>query len=154
MNMTENRSPRIVFVCIGTPRITGDSLGPRVGSMLIKANVDAYVYGTLDRPITAINLHRYRKMLAAYHRGDIIVAIDATMGSLADIGAIKLAEGGLRPAGAFRRRSAKLGDVGVMAIVGEREGDMLLQLKVADERFVEKMAEEVFRIAEEACRKV
>ncbi len=93
-------------------------------------------------------------MLAAYHRGDIIVAIDATMGSLADIGAIKLAEGGLRPAGAFRRRSAKLGDVGVMAIVGEREGDMLLQLKVADERFVEKMAEEVFRIAEEACRKV
>ena len=137
----------MVFVCIGTPRIVGDSVGPKVGTMLQRDNVDAFVYGTEDRPITAINLHRYRKMLATYHRGDIVVTIDATMGNAADIGTVKIADGGLRPAGAFRSRSAKLGDIGVMAIVGEREGDMLLQLKVADESFIAMMAQEVHKIA-------
>ena len=152
MSVIQSSGPSTVFVCIGTPRIVGDSVGPRVGSKLIEAGVNAYVYGTLDRPITALNLHRYRKMLAMYHRGDVIVTIDATMGMLSDIGSVKLSDGGLRPAGAFRRRSAKLGDVGVMAIVGEREGDMLLQLKVADEAFVAEIADEVFEVALAACR--
>ena len=152
MSVIQKSVPATVFVCIGTPRIVGDSVGPRVGSKLIEAGVNAYVYGTLERPITALNLHRYRKMLAMYHRGDVIVTIDATMGMLSDIGSVKLCDGGLRPAGAFRRRSAKLGDVGVMAIVGEREGDMLLQLKVADEAFVAEIADEVFEVALAACR--
>ena len=39
-----------------------------------------------------------------------------------------------------------------MAIVGEREGDMLLQLKVADEAFVAEIADEVFEVALAACR--
>lgn len=152
MNVIQGSAPSTVFVCIGTPRIVGDSIGPRVGSKLLEVGVNAYVYGTLERPITALNLHRYRKMLAMYHRGDVIVTIDATMGNLVDIGSIKLCDGGLRPAGAFKRRSAKLGDIGVMAIVGEREGDMLVQLKVADEAFVAQMAEEVFAIALAVCR--
>ena len=152
MNGAKNGSgARLVFVCIGTPRIIGDSVGPRVGSMLKKAGVQAFVYGTLEKPITALNLHLYRKMIATYHRSDIVVAIDATMGDIADIGSVKLTDGGLRPAGAFRNRSAKLGDIGIMAIVGEKEGDMLLQLKVADEQFAATLAEDVCRIAETAA---
>ena len=43
MNGAKNGSgARLVFVCIGTPRIIGDSVGPRVGSMLKKAGVQAY----------------------------------------------------------------------------------------------------------------
>lgn len=134
---------RVVFVCIGTPKIVGDSLGPLVGDELRRRNVDAYVYGTRRRPITALNLHGYRKMLAAYHKRDLIIAIDATMGNLEDVGKLKISENGLRPAGAFRKNSGKLGDIGIMAIVGEREGDMLLQLKTADPAFVQKLADDV-----------
>lgn len=137
---------KVVFVCIGTPRIVGDSLGPLVGDELRKRNVSAYVYGTLRRPITALNLHGYRKMLSTYHRGDLIVAIDATMGNLEDVGKLKVVEGGLRPAGAFRKNSAKLGDIGIMAIVGERDGEMLLQLKTADPSFVQKLADDVVNL--------
>lgn len=136
----------VVFVCVGTPKIVGDSLGPVVGDMLRKRNVNAFVYGTKRRPITALNLHGYRKMLDTYHRGDLIVAIDATMGNLEDVGKLKISEGGLRPAGAFRKNAAKLGDIGIMAIVGEREGDMLLQLKTADPAFVQKLAENVVNL--------
>ncbi len=136
----KTREKRVVFVCIGTPRIVGDSLGPLVGDMLRERGVKAYVYGTTRRPITALNLHGYRKMLETYHRGDTIVAIDATMGALEDVGTLRISEGGLRPAGAFRKNAGRLGDIGIMAIVGEREGDMLLQLKTADGEFVRSLA--------------
>lgn len=137
------REKRVVFVCIGTPKIAGDSLGPLVGDMLRERGVKAYVYGTSRHPITALNLHGYRKMLDTYHRGDLIVAIDATMGALEDVGKLKISENGLRPAGAFRKNAGRLGDVGIMAIVGEREGDMLLQLKTTDTDFVRSLAREV-----------
>lgn len=140
------KKKNLVFVCIGTPKIVGDSLGPIVGEMLRERNVNAYVYGTRRRPITALNLHGYRKMLDTYHRGDIIVAIDATMGALEDVGKLKISDGGLRPAGAFRKNAGKLGDIGIMAIVGEREGDMLLQLKTADPAFIGKLAEDVVKL--------
>lgn len=136
----------VVFVCVGTPKIVGDSLGPLVGEMLRERNVNAYVYGTRRRPITALNLHGYRKMLNTYHRGDLIVAIDATMGNIEDVGKLKISEGGLRPAGAFRKNAGRLGDVGIMAIVGEKEGDMLLQLKTADPAFVQKLADDVVNL--------
>ena len=114
--------------------------------MEVKRNVNAYVYGTRRRPITALNLHGYRKMLETYHRGDIVVAIDATMGALEDVGKIKVSENGLRPAGAFRKNAGRLGDVGIMAIVGEREGDMLLQLKTADPLFISGLARDVVNL--------
>jgi DNA-binding LacI/PurR family transcriptional regulator len=47
----------IVFVCIGTDRSTGDSLGPIVGTLLEEKGLRTfYVYGTLDEPIHAVNL--------------------------------------------------------------------------------------------------
>lgn len=139
----KKREKKVVFVCIGTPRIVGDSLGPLVGDMLRARGVHAYVYGTTRRPITALNLHGYRKMLETYHRGDTIVAIDATMGAPEDVGTIKISENGLRPAGAFRKNAGRLGDIGIMAIVGERDGDMLFQLKTTDAEFVRSLASDV-----------
>ena len=47
----------IIFVCIGTDRSTGDSLGPLVGyklKYLSKNNI--YIYGTLENPIHAKNM--------------------------------------------------------------------------------------------------
>lgn len=131
---------KTVFLCIGTPKIIGDSLGPIVGDELKRRQIDAYVYGTTSHPITALNLHLYKKMLRTYHRNDLIVAIDATMGSMYDIGKIKIKEDGLKPGGAFNKKSTALGDVGIMGIVGENQGDMLLQLKTCDEQFINTLA--------------
>ena len=45
-----------IVLCIGSDRVTGDCLGPIVGQMLTERKANAYVYGTLDRPVTALNL--------------------------------------------------------------------------------------------------
>ena len=53
---------QIVVVCFGTPAISGDSLGPEVGSLLrADSSFPAFVYGTLDRPITGKNMGEWMK---------------------------------------------------------------------------------------------
>mgnify|MGYP000423502120 CR=1 FL=1 len=50
----------IMFLCIGTDRSTGDSLGPLVGHMLRSRRLKgAAVIGTLDKPVHAMNLDLY-----------------------------------------------------------------------------------------------
>ena len=53
--MQEKRKTEILFLCIGTDRSTGDSLGPLVGHSLSRFTLPhARVYGTLDRPVHAL----------------------------------------------------------------------------------------------------
>jgi hypothetical protein len=51
------------FICIGTDRSSGDSLGPFVGTYLNEMGYKN-VYGTLDEPVHAMNLHWNCKMKA------------------------------------------------------------------------------------------
>ena len=56
MPSTLNNRP-IVFVCIGTDRSTGDSLGPLIGTLLVEKNIHPFhIYGSLENPIHALNL--------------------------------------------------------------------------------------------------
>ena len=49
------RRHSLVFLCIGTPKIPGDCLGPFVGSLL-KMKTAAYaVFGTMEQPVHALN---------------------------------------------------------------------------------------------------
>ena len=41
------------IICVGSDLVLGDSLGPLVGTMLTNRNANAYIYGTLNSPITA-----------------------------------------------------------------------------------------------------
>src|SRR5689334_11270299 len=49
---------KLVIVCIGTDRSTGDALGPLVGSKLSSRlnSEHTSVYGTLESPVHAVNL--------------------------------------------------------------------------------------------------
>lgn len=50
----------VVFLCIGTDRSTGDSLGPLIGYKLRQMRLPkTTVFGTLERPVHAMNLERY-----------------------------------------------------------------------------------------------
>ena len=47
----------IVFLCIGSDRVTGDCLGPYVGYRLSQHQLPGiFVYGTLNQPVHAVNL--------------------------------------------------------------------------------------------------
>ena len=55
---------KVVIICIGTDRSTGDSLGPLIGTFLEEVGLQRFhLYGTLDEPVHAINLEEKLKQI-------------------------------------------------------------------------------------------
>ena len=79
----------IIFICIGSDRITGDSLGPMIGHHLSRFHwKNVFVYGTLDFPVHALNLENTVITLKKRHPSALFIAVDASLGSKKHIGYI------------------------------------------------------------------
>lgn len=107
----------VVIMCIGTDRSTGDALGPLVGSELSERTHDFVLYGTLEHPVHAVNLE---EMIATVKRTidqPYIVAIDACLGQVANIGQITVARGSLQPGAGVHKQLPAVGDVHITGIV-------------------------------------
>lgn len=113
----------MVFICIGTPKIVGDSVAPLTGDLLIKLGVNAYVYGTTERPVTGLNFDSYLQHIKNVHKGDTVIAIDSALGASNDVGAVKVIRGGVAPGAAIGKKHTKIGTYGILAQVGKTEGD-------------------------------
>lgn len=91
---TEHRP--VIFICIGTPSVLGDCLGPFTGSILSK-KIPSMVYGTCDMPVHALNLSCACQSIKKQHQKPFIVAIDAALGTKSQAGYILLKKGPLFP---------------------------------------------------------
>lgn len=104
------RRREIVFFCIGIDRSCGDSFGPLTGTLLRQFCVQN-VMGTLESPVHAGNLVRVMDRL---HPEAFVVAIDAALGQVTDIGKIYIRRGALQPGTAVRRDLPPVGDLSVV----------------------------------------
>ena len=76
--MTATGKDGVMFLCIGTDRSTGDSLGPLIGHKLRGRRLaGAAVIGTLDKPVHAMNLDLYARYIKLHYPDYVVVAIDA-----------------------------------------------------------------------------
>ena len=67
--MESGRWRGLLFLCIGTDRSTGDSLGPLIGYKLKERRMrNAKVLGTLEKPVHAMNLEEYLKLVKQKYR--------------------------------------------------------------------------------------
>lgn len=108
----------IIFLCIGTDRSTGDSLGPLVGDKLkfmIRDNI--FVYGNLESPVHAKNLCEVIEEINLKYNNPYIVAIDACLGSLQNIGKIFIEKKPLTPGAAMNKDLPAVGDLSITGIV-------------------------------------
>lgn len=106
-----------VILCIGSDRVTGDCLGPIVGQMLIEQGVNAHVYGSLSRPVTALNLKESLRQIKSMHSGKKVLAVDSSVGKIDDVGKIRVCFGSIAPGSADGKKLPKVGDVSVTATV-------------------------------------
>lgn len=114
----ENGFKSIVFVCIGTDRSTGDSLGPLVGykiSSLKFGNV--YVHGNLDNPIHAKNVEETMKLIYEKYAKPYVIAIDACLGRMDHVGYVTIGEGSIKPGAGVNKNLAPIGDMYITGIV-------------------------------------
>ncbi len=113
MENMENLNDLPVIMCIGTDLVGGDCLGPVVGRMLIDRDLPAYVYGTLENPITALNLVEYYEFIKRTHPSTVI-AVDSCIGD--NLGHISVSAGGLLPGAASSKSLPMVGDISVTAV--------------------------------------
>ncbi len=110
-----------VILCIGSDLAIGDSLGPICGSLIQeKLCGDVFVYGTLNKTITAKEIRYMQDFLRKTHPNQPIIAIDAAVGDAGDIGLIKLSNSGIRPGLGANKKFERIGDIGIMGIVAEK----------------------------------
>ena len=117
LNILKDKRP-IIFLCIGTDRSTGDSLGPLVGNKLryIIGN-DFYLYGTLEFPVHAKNLVSVIDEINSKYENPYIIAIDACLGSIQSIGNIIIEDKPLSPGAAMNKQLPKVGNLSITGIV-------------------------------------
>lgn len=117
-----SKNREIVFVCIGTDRCTGDSLGPLVGYKLKsfykeipKSNI--YIYGSLESPVHSKNISTIIDKIKANFNNPYIIAIDSCLGKINNIGKIFIENKPLSPGTALNKDLPPIGDLSITGIV-------------------------------------
>lgn len=115
-NISQNKP--IVMLCIGTDRSTGDCLGPLVGSKLVCKNNNFFeLYGNLDQPVHAGNLKDCLDEINQKYSNPFIIALDACLGSVDNIGQITISEGALKPGAGVNKSLPPVGHIHITGIV-------------------------------------
>ena len=115
IQMTNKKNGTPVYICIGTPAIFGDCLGPVIGTILSEY-LPGQVYGTLDAPIHALNFNRSCREIKKQHQRPFIIAIDAALGNISQSGYILLKKGPLRPGKGVGKKLPPIGDLQITGV--------------------------------------
>jgi putative sporulation protein YyaC len=109
---------KIVIVCIGTDRSTGDALGPIVGSRLERCITGRFeVYGTLEQPVHAVNLQQTLAKIQLMYQDPFIIGVDACLGQSSSIGQIQVGIGPVKPGAGVNKQLPPVGDVHITGVV-------------------------------------
>lgn len=107
-----------VLLCIGTDRSTGDCLGPLVGSKIESMQQDFFaVFGTLEKPVHASNLKETLEEINNLYQDPFIIAIDACLGRIENVGCIQLGDGSLLPGAGVNKDLPPVGQIHITGIV-------------------------------------
>ena len=118
MKVISKEDRNIILLCIGTDRSTGDSLGPLVGDKLKFLVRDKVVlYGNLENPVHAKNLCSVLQEINTLYKNPFIIAIDACLGTLTNVGKVIIEDKPLSPGAAMNKDLPKVGDLSITGIV-------------------------------------
>ena len=112
----ENRP--IIFLCIGTDRAPGDSLGPLIGYKL--KNIERkniYIYGSLEYPVHSINLSEVLNKIKSNFINPFIIGIDASLGNVQNIGKVFIEDSPLHPGLALDKDLPEVGEMNIKGVV-------------------------------------
>ena len=130
-----------VFLCVGSDKVIGDSVGAIVGELLSKKyKINGYVYGNLDHCITAYNLKSTIYDIKKDHPYSPIVVIDGVLGETHEIGSVKYYPYPSVPGGAYNS-GTMVGDYSILGVVDIKGIDSLSLIKSVKLNKVLKMAE-------------
>lgn len=144
------RNQKILFMCLGTDKITGDSLGCRVGSSL--ESLGYKVIGTLNEPLHASNIVTRVKQINKKDF-DLLIAIDSSLGSAENVGNVYLLDQPLRPGAAVMKSLPKIGDYSMIGVVGASSfWEGYNTLRDIQKSFILEIVDSIVYVIKEAVR--
>lgn len=142
LDVSIKENNELIILCIGSDRLTGDSLGPLIGYKLSKRKTkNVFVYGTLKDPVHALNLEDTISYIYHTHKNPYIIAIDASLGSKQHLGFITLSEGALKPGAGVRKDLSDIGNISITGIVNISGVSEVLLLQTTRLNVVMSMAD-------------
>ena len=136
---SNNKKP--IVQSVGSDLVLGVRLWPLVGTFLRKNNFDAFVYGTLNCPITAKEVTYAKDYLKIMHPNSVVIAIDAAVGDAEDVGVVKIIDKGLKPGLGLNKNLGVLGDISIIGVVATRSVKNYNLFNLTRLNLVYKMAE-------------
>ena len=97
--------------------------------------------GTLDKPVHAMNLELYAAYIHTHFSDHVVVAIDASVGSLDHVGFATLGKGALQPGLGVSKELGEVGDISITGIVGGAGNHDPVMLQSVRLSMVMKMAD-------------
>ncbi len=119
------RFSNIIFFCIGTDRLTGDSFGPIVGYKLtyLLSQLETYnnieVIGNLEKQISFNNIEDEIKRVYEQYSNPCIIAIDAALSNQDEIGKIFVQDKKLNIGKSLNKKSIAIGDISIKGVVAQ-----------------------------------
>ncbi len=120
-NKIKSSYQEIVFLCVGTDRIIGDSFGPLVGTKLIEllkecnySNIN--IYGSLEENLSYKNIN---KVLKRINNKDLIIVIDAALSKKENIGKIFVSNSKTILGKSLEKNKIEIGDISIKSVVAK-----------------------------------
>lgn len=112
-----------VFLCVGTNKCIGDSLGPCVGEILsnkIKSN-DIRIIGTLNNNINSCNINRVINHVNNSINNPYFIIIDSALSKEEFIGEIIIERKSMKVGEALNKKHKLIGNISIKGIVGKND---------------------------------
>lgn len=128
---------------IGSNRISGDSLGPFVGTLLDDLFPDHLtVLGNLKLPLDCTSIES-KVTNMTLPEGCFVVAIDSVLGNEKTINSIVVQEGHIKPGKGLGHNLPPIGDCSVMGVVVQNDVDFETSLLFSDLHLIYTMANNI-----------
>lgn len=110
-----------IFLCVGSDKIIGDAYGPLVGERLEKLLKNSYnniqIIGTLQNPISGINLKKEVEKIYKSYKKPCIIAIDAALSNKENIGKIVVTDSKMKFGKGTNKNIVEVGNISIKGIV-------------------------------------
>lgn len=119
-----NNFSQLVFLCVGTDKVIGDSIGPLVGSKLLKLleNYNIFninIYGSLEDNVNYTNIQNIMKKINNYHKDACVIVIDSALSKKENVGKIFVSNAKTLLGKGLNKNKVEVGDISIKAVVGK-----------------------------------
>jgi putative sporulation protein YyaC len=124
---------KLIFLCIGTDRVIGDSFGPLVGYKLKRLFIDKEnikVIGNLDNIICMHNISKILRDINSTYKHSFIVAIDAAFSDRNNIGRIVVSKNSMNIGSGFCKNIISVGNMSIKGIVSKNTNNPKYNFKL------------------------